>query len=34
MEPMPVILTLYDAANDRAHWLYVQADFEAKEING
>ena len=27
MEPMPVILAVYDAPKDRAHWLYVQAHF-------
>ncbi len=27
-EPMPVILVVYDAPRDRAHWLYVQAYFE------
>jgi len=26
-EPMPVILILYDAVNDRAFWLYVQTAF-------
>ena len=26
-EPMPVFLVLYDATNDRAYWLYVQAAF-------
>ena len=30
MEPMPVILVLYDASQDLACWLYVQADFEMK----
>ena len=27
MEPMPVILVVYDAPKDTAHWLYVQAHF-------
>jgi hypothetical protein len=27
MEPMPVILAVYDAPNDTAYWLYVQAHF-------
>src|SRR5579862_8280335 len=27
--PEPVILVLYDAPNDRAYWLYVQAHFES-----
>lgn len=26
-EPMPVILIVYDAQNDQAYWLYVQAEF-------
>ena len=26
-EPLPVILIVYDAANDRAYWLHVQAAF-------
>jgi hypothetical protein len=29
-EPDPVILVLYDGTSDRAHWLYVQACFEAQ----
>jgi hypothetical protein len=29
MEPMPVILAIYDAPNDTAYWLYVQAHFES-----
>ena len=29
-EPDPVILVVYDAAGDRAFWLYVQAYFEVK----
>jgi hypothetical protein len=29
MEPMPVILAVYDAPNDIAYWLYVQAHFES-----
>jgi hypothetical protein len=29
MEPMPVILAVYDAPNDTAYWLYVQAHFES-----
>src|SRR5258708_4920528 len=28
IELMPVILIVYDAATDRAHWLYVQAAFQ------
>jgi hypothetical protein len=28
LEPMPVILVIYDARTDVAHWLYVQAHFE------
>jgi hypothetical protein len=28
-EPMPVILALYDAAEDKAYWLYLQAYFES-----
>jgi hypothetical protein len=27
-EPMPVILVVYDAPANTAHWLYVQAHFE------
>ncbi len=27
-EPMPVILVVYDAANDSAYWLYVQRHFQ------
>ena len=27
-EPLPVILILYDAKNDVAYWLYIQAYFE------
>ena len=30
-EPMPVILVLYDAREDVAYWLYVQAYFERQE---
>lgn len=29
-EPMPVILIVYDAQNDKAYWLYVQAYFEGQ----
>ncbi|MBI1915007.1 MAG: DUF4365 domain-containing protein [Planctomycetes bacterium] len=29
LEPMPVILVIYDAKADVAHWLYVQAYFES-----
>jgi hypothetical protein len=29
-EPMPVFLIVYDAATDRALWLYVQAYFEGQ----
>jgi hypothetical protein len=29
MEPMPVILAIYDAARDEAYWLYVQEHFES-----
>jgi len=29
MEPMPVILAVYDAPNDTAYWLHVQAYFES-----
>ncbi len=29
MEPMPVILAVYDAAQDEAYWLYVQEHFES-----
>jgi hypothetical protein len=29
MEPMPVILAVYDAAHDEAYWLYVQEHFES-----
>lgn len=32
-EPMPVILALYDAARNRAYWLYLQAHFENKKSN-
>jgi hypothetical protein len=28
-EPQPVILVVYDAVQDRAYWLYVQAHFQA-----
>ena len=28
-EPMPVFLVVYDAANERAYWLYVQQYFES-----
>ncbi len=28
MEPMPVILCLYDGSEDRTYWLYVQNYFE------
>jgi len=28
-EPMPVILTLYEAIEDKAYWLYLQAYFES-----
>jgi hypothetical protein len=28
LEPMPVILAIYDAPNDVAYWLYIQAFFE------
>ncbi len=31
MEPMPVILAVYDAINDTAYWLYVQGYFESAE---
>ena len=34
MEPMPVILAIYDAPRDLAYWLYVQAEFEAKKVTG
>jgi hypothetical protein len=27
MEPMPVILAVYDAPNETAYWLYIQAHF-------
>jgi hypothetical protein len=30
MEPMPVILVIYDAPNDTAYWLYVQAHFASE----
>src|SRR3954453_21112529 len=30
LEPMPVILVIYDTGADVAHWLYVQAYFEAQ----
>ena len=29
MEPMPVILAVYDAAQEEAYWLYVQEHFES-----
>lgn len=29
-EPMPVILVVYDAKNDRAWWLYIQQYFKAQ----
>ena len=29
-EPMPVILIVYEARDDRAYWLYVQAYFESR----
>lgn len=29
-EPMPVILVVYDAKNEIAYWLYVQAYFESQ----
>jgi len=30
MEPMPVVLAIYDAPNDIAYWLYVQEYFEGR----
>ena len=30
-EPMPVILVLYDVAEDRAYWLHVQEYFRGRE---
>jgi hypothetical protein len=33
MEPMPVILAVYDAPNDTAYWLYVQAHFASGRAN-
>jgi hypothetical protein len=30
LEPIPIILVLYDAAAEIAYWLYVQAHFEAR----
>ncbi len=32
MEPMPVILAVYDAPNDTAYWLYVQAHFKSGQV--
>jgi hypothetical protein len=29
MEPMPVILAVYDAAREEAYWLYVQEHFQS-----
>ena len=29
MEPMPVILCLYDSSEDRTYWLYIQNYFES-----
>lgn len=29
-EPLPVILVLYDAYGDRAHWLYIQEYFRTR----
>jgi Domain of unknown function (DUF4365) len=29
MEPMPVMLAVFDAPNDTAYWLYVQEHFES-----
>jgi Domain of unknown function (DUF4365) len=29
MEPMPVVLAVYDATQDEAYWLYVQEHFES-----
>jgi Domain of unknown function (DUF4365) len=29
VEPMPVILCLYDSSEDRTHWLYIQNYFES-----
>ncbi len=34
MEPMPVILAVYDAPNDTAYWLYVQAHFDSDRGGG
>jgi Domain of unknown function (DUF4365) len=31
LEPMPCILIIYDAKNNQAYWLYIQAYFESKE---
>ncbi len=31
-EPMPVILVLFDAQNEIAYWVYLQAYFEQREI--
>jgi hypothetical protein len=30
LEPMPVILAIYDAPNDITYWLYIQEYFESK----
>jgi predicted enzyme involved in methoxymalonyl-ACP biosynthesis len=32
-EPMPVIIVLFDAQNEVAYWVYLQAYFEQKEIS-
>ena len=32
-EPMPVILVLFDAKNEKAYWVYIQGYFEQKGIS-
>ncbi len=32
-EPMPVIIVLYDAVNEKAYWIYLQAYFEKERMN-
>lgn len=32
-EPMPVIVVLFDAQNEVAYWVYLQAYFEQKDIS-
>src|SRR5437762_10424564 len=32
-QPMPVILAVYDAAKDKAYWIYVQNFFKRRDFN-